>query len=104
MTPSTRCTATAASTSRGWGLWRTSRPRRPSTATVGSIPRVKCRYSRWVCVEWHFAVANNEMGFWLDGNELSDLRVVDRGSGPESGCLGDDLKGQWLAPPAFQSL
>lgn len=58
---------------------------------------------RWACVEWHFAVANNEMEFWLDGNELSDLRVVDRG-GPESGCLGDDLKGQWLAPPAFQSL
>jgi hypothetical protein len=59
---------------------------------------------RWACVEWHFAVANNAMEFWLDGNELSDLRVVDRASGPESGCLGDDLKGQWLAPPAFQSL
>jgi hypothetical protein len=59
---------------------------------------------RWVCVEWHFAVASNEMEFWLDGNELSDLRVLDRGRGAESGCLGDDLKGQWLAPPAFQSL
>jgi hypothetical protein len=59
---------------------------------------------RWACIEWHFAVANNEMEFWLDGKELSDLRVVDRGSGPETGCLGNDLGGQWLAPPAFQSL
>jgi hypothetical protein len=60
---------------------------------------------QWACVEWHFAVANNEMQFWLDGSELSDLHVRDRGTGAESGCLStEQLGGQWLAPPAFQSL
>jgi len=60
---------------------------------------------RWVCVEWHFAVADNEMQFWLDGSELGDLHVKDRGTGAESGCLAtEQLGGQWLAPPAFQSL
>jgi hypothetical protein len=60
---------------------------------------------KWTCVEWHFAVASNEMQLWLDGEELADLHVKERGSGPESGCLSsEDLGGQWLAPPAFQSL
>jgi hypothetical protein len=60
---------------------------------------------RWVCVEWHFVVARNELQFWLDGEELADLHVVDRGSGPQTGCLSNEpLGGQWLAPPAFQSL
>jgi hypothetical protein len=59
----------------------------------------------WACLEWHFAVASNEMQLWLDGKELSDLHVTDRPSSPESGCLGTEkLGGQWLAPPAFQSL
>lgn len=59
---------------------------------------------RWTCVEWHFAVASNEMQFWLDGQELMDIHVVDHAHGAGTGCLGNDLGGQWLAPPAFQSL
>ncbi len=60
---------------------------------------------RWACVEWHFAVASNEMQFWLDGAELTDIRVKGRASGPSSGCLSTEhLAGEWLAPPAFQSL
>lgn len=60
---------------------------------------------RWTCVEWHFAVATNEMQFWLNGQELTDLHVVDRARGAGTGCLSEaDLGGQWLAPPAFQSL
>jgi polysaccharide lyase-like protein len=59
----------------------------------------------WACVEWHFVVARNEMEFWLNGTELEDLHVVDRAVLPGAGCLhSDDLHGQWLAPPAFQSL
>jgi hypothetical protein len=59
----------------------------------------------WACLEWHFAVASNEMQLWLDGQELSDLHVLDRPSSAETGCLGTEkLKGEWLAPPAFQSL
>ena len=55
---------------------------------------------RWACVEWHFDGAQNEMEMWLDGRALEDIHVI--GSG--EGCLGNDLDGQWLAPPAFQSL
>jgi hypothetical protein len=54
----------------------------------------------WTCVEWRFVVASNEMQFWLNGAELTDIHVT--GSG--EGCGGDALDGQWLAPPAFQSL
>lgn len=61
--------------------------------------------ARWTCVEWHFDGERNEMQFWLDGGELSDIHVVERGSAPDSNCAHQqDLKGQWLAPPAFQSL
>ncbi len=54
----------------------------------------------WACVEWRFVVATNEMQFWLDGEEIDDLHVTLRGEG----CIADDLGGDWLAPPAFQSL
>lgn len=54
----------------------------------------------WACVEWRFAVATNEMQFWLNGEELEDIHVI--GSG--EGCIGNALNGQWLAPPAFQTL
>ncbi len=60
---------------------------------------------RWVCVEWRFRVASNEMQLWLDGEEVPELHVVDRAQGEQSGCLASEaLGGQWLAPPAFQSL
>jgi hypothetical protein len=55
---------------------------------------------KWACAEWHFVVATNEMQFWLDGSEVTDLHVIDRGEG----CGGNDLNGEWLAPPAFQSV
>jgi hypothetical protein len=55
---------------------------------------------KWACAEWRFAVATNEMQFWLDGSEVSDIHVTDRGEG----CGGNDLNGQWLAPPAFDNL
>jgi hypothetical protein len=59
----------------------------------------------WACVEWHFAVATNEMQLWLNGRELTDMHVIDRPSTPGSGCLGNDVNnGEWLAPPAFQTL
>ncbi|HKE95800.1 MAG TPA: hypothetical protein VKB34_15900, partial [Povalibacter sp.] len=41
---------------------------------------------------------------WLDGAELTDLHVTDRGNAPDSNCRHQDLGGQWRAPPAFQSL
>lgn len=56
--------------------------------------------AKWTCVEWRFSVATNEMQFWLDGEELTDIHVTGQGEG----CLGNALGGQWLAPPAFQTL
>jgi hypothetical protein len=57
---------------------------------------------RWACFEWHFSQATNEVQYWLDGGELSDIHVVDRGPT----CRYDEppLNGQWLAPPVFQTL
>jgi hypothetical protein len=57
---------------------------------------------RWACFEWHFSQAQNEAQYWLDGSELSDIHVIDRGQG----CRYDEppLNGEWLAPPAFQTL
>ncbi len=60
--------------------------------------------AQWACVEWHFNGDANEMQFWLDGTELGDIHVVGRGSASDSNCRHQDLNGQWLAPPAFQSL
>jgi hypothetical protein len=54
----------------------------------------------WTCVEWRFAVETNEMQFWLNGTELTDIHVT--GSG--EGCVGQALEGQWIAPPAFETL
>jgi hypothetical protein len=61
--------------------------------------------AEWACVEWHFTVAGNELEFWLNGTELADLHVRDRATAPGAGCLStQDLGGQWLAPPKFQSV
>jgi hypothetical protein len=56
--------------------------------------------AQWACVEWHFVVASNEMQFWLNGTELSDIHVTGMGEG----CVANDLGGLWTAPPAFQTL
>ncbi len=49
---------------------------------------------KWTCMEWKFDGPANEMRFWLDGQEVSDLHVKDQGMG----CGGHDLADQWLAP------
>ena len=55
---------------------------------------------RWACVEWHMDVASNEMQFWLDGRKV--VRVAGK-PGMAGACRGDDLQGEWLAPPKFDS-
>jgi hypothetical protein len=49
---------------------------------------------QWSCMEWRFDGPNNEMQFWLDGQEITDMHVTDQGEG----CGGHDLGDQWLAP------
>ena len=49
---------------------------------------------KWACMEWRFDSTADEMRFWLDGKELADLKVNQRGEG----CLGQDLGGRWRAP------
>jgi hypothetical protein len=55
---------------------------------------------RWACVEWHMAVATNEMRFWIDGREIT--HVKGRAAAADA-CQGDDLGGEWKAPPRFDS-
>jgi hypothetical protein len=57
---------------------------------------------RWACFEWHFSQASNEVQYWMDGSELSDIHVIDRG--PTCRYNEPPLNGEWLAPPAFQTL
>jgi hypothetical protein len=56
---------------------------------------------RWACVEWHMDVASQEMEFWLDGKPVTH---VIRRAAAENACRGNDLEGEWRAPPKFDSL
>lgn len=56
---------------------------------------------RWACVEWHMEVATQEMEFWLDGKPIT--HVKQRAAAPDA-CQGNDLQGEWRAPPRFDSL
>jgi polysaccharide lyase-like protein len=56
---------------------------------------------RWACIEWSMAVATHEMQFWIDGKPIT--HVVGRAPAVDA-CRGQDLGGQWLAPPRFDSL
>ncbi len=55
---------------------------------------------RWACVEWRFDVASDSLEFWLDGKRIT--RVAGRADA--AACRGNDLAGEWRAPPRFDSL
>jgi hypothetical protein len=55
---------------------------------------------RWTCVEWHLDTASHEMQFWLDGRKV--VRVARRAKAANA-CHGNDLQGEWRAPPKFDS-
>ncbi|WP_052692048.1 hypothetical protein [Teredinibacter purpureus] len=54
--------------------------------------------NQWACVQWHYSAPNNEMAFWLDGKELTDLHVRNTGDG----CLGNAQQNQWTGPESFE--
>jgi len=50
---------------------------------------------RWVCVEWQFDGAGNEMHYWFDGQLLTDVDVIKTGSK----CVTPEPPaGLWQAP------
>ena len=49
---------------------------------------------KWSCAEWYFDGQNNQMRFWLDGTELTDLAV----NGTGEGCVGQPVGYTWTAP------
>jgi hypothetical protein len=56
------------------------------------------------CMEWRFSSQTNELQLWMNGNDVSDIHVVDRPTTAGSGCLGNATNGEWIAPPNFTTL
>jgi hypothetical protein len=67
-----------------------------------ALPSVDCGKSaatgypekKWVCVEWKFDGANNEMHTWLDGKAQTGVDVIKVGGG----CVAAPPGGVWQAP------
>lgn len=51
---------------------------------------------RWVCLEWHFEGATNEVELWYDG--VPTARVSGRAPAPAGGCIAHETDDVWLAP------
>lgn len=49
---------------------------------------------RWFNIIWQFDGKINLMKIWVDGKEINELRVKDKGQG----CVENDLNGQWMFP------
>jgi hypothetical protein len=46
---------------------------------------------RWVCMEWRFSQPEDRMQLWVDGDEITDVAVDDRGDG----CVHAEWDGVW---------
>lgn len=56
---------------------------------------------QWACVEWNFDAEGNELHYWLNGNQLTDLSVDDLGDG----CVDSSTQNNvWTGPESFTSL
>jgi hypothetical protein len=49
---------------------------------------------QWVCAEWYFNGNSNTLNFWVNGQDVKDMDVVNKGQY----CVQNDLKGVWLGP------
>jgi len=49
---------------------------------------------KWACAEWFFDGQNNQMRFWLDGTELTDIQINQTGAG----CVAQPAGYVWQAP------
>ncbi|HTU68206.1 MAG TPA: hypothetical protein VMF52_19830 [Steroidobacteraceae bacterium] len=84
----------------GLGLMANFETTPPVTTDCKQKSPLNLPVQRWACVEWHVAVATNELQFWIDGKRVAHVRG--RGDARAT-CKGQDLAGQWLAPPKFDS-
>jgi hypothetical protein len=84
----------------GLGLMANFETTPPVTTDCRQRSALALPLKRWACVEWHLEVASNELEFWLDGRPIAHVRG--RGDAAAS-CKGDDLGGEWRAPPKFDS-
>lgn len=57
----------------------------------------------WSCLEWRFNTTTDEMQFWLDGTEVTDLHIQGQGNAG-TGCVNSGWTQGWPAPGAFDAL
>jgi hypothetical protein len=84
----------------GLGLMANFETTPPVTTDCKQRSPLSLPVKRWACVEWHLEVASNELEFWLDGKRVAHVRARGNSS---SACKGNDLGGEWRAPPKFDS-
>jgi len=84
----------------GLGLMANFETTPPVTTDCRRNSALSLPVRRWTCVEWHFEVASNEMQFWLDGRKVVHVAGKPKAA---NACRGDDLNGEWRAPPKFDS-
>ncbi len=53
--------------------------------------------AKWTCVAFQLDGTNNEMRFWLDGVEVTDLHVIGNTKN-DTTCTVKGVDGRWLAP------
>jgi hypothetical protein len=84
----------------GLGLMANFETTSPVTTDCRQRSEIKLPVRRWACVEWHLDVRTQELEFWIDGVRITS--VSGRGDATSS-CKGNDLGGEWKAPPRFDS-
>jgi hypothetical protein len=68
--------------------------RGPNTDCYRHANAVVVPVGRWACAEWFFDGTNNQMRFWLDGTELTDIQINQTGTG----CVAQPATYVWQAP------
>ncbi len=68
--------------------------RGPQTDCYRHANGVVVPVGRWACAEWFFDGEANQMRFWLDGAELTDIQIDQTGTG----CVAQPAEYVWQAP------
>ena len=58
---------------------------------------------KWTCVAFHFDGPNNEMQFWIDGTEITDVHVLGNTKTDQT-CTVKGVDGKWYAPTPFKNI